>query len=201
MRKRIFGYFASHPQREEKRNFREREMLASSLSSSSLSTTTTTTGRRRRRRVARRVLGFARAPLSSNTAGVNQREGRRIRIVTPMSLRRRNEETFSATHRCDDGTRASKTRNDVNANDGVAKRGTFCVPPRGVRASSEDDDVSAVLQITKDPLKEETRKRDKNKRRQSKSFRRRKNAKRRNDWKRGRKQKKPWISTQNFATS
>ena len=32
-----------------------------------------------------------------------------------------------------------------------------------MRASSEDDDVSAVLQITKDPLKEETRKRDKNK--------------------------------------
>ena len=138
-------------------------MLASSLPSSSLSTTTTTTGRRRRRRVARRVLGFARAPLSSNTAGVNQREGRRITHRHTNVIRRRNEETFSATHRCDDGTRASKTRNDVNANDGVAKRGTFCVPPRGVRASSEDDDVSAVLQITKDPLKEETRKRDKNK--------------------------------------
>ena len=46
---------------------------------------------------------------------------------------------------------------------GSRRGGTFLCPPEGVRASSEDDDVSAVLQITKDPLKEETKERDKNK--------------------------------------
>ena len=146
--------FFARPNKLRRSLSSEREMLAT--------TTTTTTGRRRR--VARRVLRTTHTPLSSSNRGttfcVNRRKGRRITHRHTNVILRRN--AFSTTHRFDDGTRASKTRN-VNTNDGVAKRGTFCVASRGVRASSEDDDVSAALQITKDPLKEETRKRDKNK--------------------------------------